>query len=1590
MRDQSGDESVTRGSSERDYITRGRLVLVVVVVGVAALAVSGALPVQFGAPGDQQNDTPGQTESANSSSPQTAATDETGPTEQNNGTGSPGELTVASVEVAGNGTDTLAVVATVENTGTAAATDTVELEAVGLGTQTTNISVPAAGVRTATATFPDAETGTEYAVVVSSSDDVLTRTVETGSGSGAVSGSLASVALRNATTPVEAGQTVVADATVTGASGTGADWTGAVALEAPNGTVVDTATTTVGPGVTREVRLRWETGINTTVSGQLTVTAGSMSDSSSVEVTRVENETPLFDVARVRARNVTAGEPLAVNATVTNQNPDSPSAVSTATIDAGPFGSEQREVRLAGGETESISATFDTASDDGGQTVPVTVRLDNARQASVSARIAPQSLPVTVENISTTDTVAGETLDVTVTATNTGERDGTTSLTVDAGTLGSRSVSLALAAGASTTETVSFETDDTVGGLDETVTVSGPGTDRERTAQVSIPAPAPSLQITSLDVPDSVPVGGSLSASVTVRNDGPAAGTQQLTVDADDLGTETREVSLDAQETTTERFEIDAATTGTYQLTASTANDTATGTVTVDRTDAGRATFEIVNARVEPRRDVGIVEGDTFEVVLELANTGQTADTPALSWQFDGEDPRRFRGDEPLAPDSTAIVRESIEATQAGASTLTFETEGDTLTKEFRVFERAEPVLSGLDIASQGSDASILEGRDARISVEIENVGEVIGSFDVRLSLGSVDKSKTVELTPTGSQEVPFIVPADELSVQEYDVAVSSGDASVTGTLRVEEPDPAAFELTEVALSKESVDRGETVTLDATVENTGDQQGSQTVSLSPESVGDSKEVSLEADESRTVSFEVDTSGLSPGESELRVETADDSASATLTIEEPPAAARFTLSSVSVAPGQTVEQGADVNISATVSNVGGREATQRVSLTGDGFEDGTQVTLAPDATESVSFTFSTSDLSPGEYEPTLETANESVSRSLTVRVLNSVTLSLDDESVDVGGETTATVTATYSDGTQEVTQQASIESQSGVASVSGATVTGEEAGTATIEATFEGQTATASLTVVGFQSLSLSLADDSLDIGESTSATVEATYTNGTTRTVTDRATVESQSGAASVSGATVTGEEAGRATIEATFEGQTATTSLTVVGLESLSLSLAETELDIDESTSATVEATYTNGTTRTVTKQVSIRSDNSTVAVVGGATIDALAAGETVITATISEGGTLFTDTATLTVIGPTVEAISLTLADEQIEVGESTSATVEATYTNGTTVDVAQQASIESQSGVASVSGATVTGEEAGTTTIEATFEGEEATASLEVAPAPGELESLSLTLADEQIEVGESTIAAVEATYTNGTTRDVTQQATVNSGDPNIAAAGDPTIDARAPGETEITASFSQDGIIVSDTATLTVIGPTVEALSLTLADEQIKIGESTSATVEATYTNGTTVDVTQQASIANTNLKTSVDGTQITGEEAGEARIDAEFEGNIASATITVVSGVSTLEINSDKASPLSVGQESVVSVVATFENGTSIGVATNPETRFESTGPNVVTVGTGGTIPKLVAKSEGTATITATYRDVTAELLVRVSGSQTGS
>lgn len=81
-------------------------------------------------------------------------------------------------------------------------------------------------------------------------------------------------------------------------------------------------------------------------------------------------------------------------------------------------------------------------------------------------------------------------------------------------------------------------------------------------------------------------------------------------------------------------------------------------------------------------------------------------------------------------------------------------------------------------------------------------------------------------------------------------------------------------------------------------------------------------------------------------------------------------------------------------------------------------------------------------------------------------VESIAVSLDDDTIEPGDETTATVTATLEDGsTEDVTDRATIESgDTDVATVDGATVTGESDGSTTIAAEYAGMTADTALTV----------------------------------------------------------------------------------------------------------------------------------------------------------------------------------------------------------------------------------------------------------------------------------------------------------------------------------------------------------------------------------------------------------------------------------------------------------------------------------------------------------------------------------------------
>jgi Uncharacterized membrane protein, required for N-linked glycosylation len=204
-----------------------------------------------------------------------------------------------------------------------------------------------------------------------------------------------------------------------------------------------------------------------------------------------------------------------------------------------------------------------------------------------------------------------------------------------------------------------------------------------------------------------------------------------------------------------------------------------------------------------------------------------------------------------------------------------------------------EANLSSLDIAGQGEQATVTVGSDEPVAVDVENVGEETGSFDVSLSIGEnvSTTASTDELDAGENETVTFENVTTDLDQDIYLAEVSSGADTVSGQLLVEaEPGPAESVLSGLDIAGQgenaTVDAGVGANISVTVGNTGGTVGSFDVSLGVD--GDLQTTRSTADlapgANETVTFENVTGDRDPGEYEVTVDTPDDSLTGSLTVE----------------------------------------------------------------------------------------------------------------------------------------------------------------------------------------------------------------------------------------------------------------------------------------------------------------------------------------------------------------------------------------------------------------------------------------------------------------------------------------------------------------------------------------------------------------------------------------------------------------------------------------------------------------------------------------------------------------------------------
>ncbi len=365
---------------------------------------------------------------------------------------------------------------------------------------------------------------------------------------------------------------------------------------------------------------------------------------------------------------------------------------------------------------------------------------------------------------------------------------------------------------------------------------------------------------------------------------------------------------------------------------------------------------------------------------------------------------------------------------------------------------------------------------------------------------------------------------------------------------------------------------------------------------------------------------------------------------------------------------------------------------------------------------------------------------------------------------------------YSDGsTQNLTRQVTwASSNTAVAQIINTGLSrGVAAGTTTITATLGSVTGSTAFNVTNATIVSINVTPAAQSIAVSTTLDFSAAgrFSDGTVQNITDDSTWSSDNTAVATIAAppTAAGVSPGTANISATFNGVSGSAPLTVTTatISSIAVTPATAELVPNTFLNCVATATLSDGTTQVITGIVNWSSSNPAVASVDNVgSVSAIAGGNAVISAQLGA----VTGNSTI-VVNPQLTGIQVSPPAASIPAQTGVAFTAMGIFADGNTEDLTNFAYWTSSApSVATVFFGDATGLTPGTSTIVALFDGQAGTAQLSVTGAAAK--SLVVTPAAAVLEQGGSTKFRAVASFSDGTTRDVTPWVTWTSSEPDVA--------------------------------------------------------------------------------------------------------------------------------------------------------------------------------------------------------------------------
>jgi len=757
---------------------------------------------------------------------------------------------------------------------------------------------------------------------------------------------------------VVAGQNVTVLGEVTNVGGSTGTQTVTVSRD---GAVLHTTELTLEPGEIADVTAENET----LDGGTFNVTVESEDSSETVPAT-VADRQPFLEVA-IGDSNESVDEPLdgevtnvTVDATIENLGTESEEQTIEFRVDGDPrvtesitVGSESSEslsgidVPIYPGETPSVDLTVASADDAATETVDVN------ETAQFETTIVARSNETSLD----TETPFTPTINV----TNVGDQAGDGYLRVRFngsiernfsidGLEGGEEIQLLageddFALSASTSGTKVLEAEALNNATGENVT------DDVSTRQIDI-GDAPNFEIDSFEpsgpdgaiAPDgTIDEGETLSIDATIQNTGDLGENQTVTIEFDGTEIEADVLNATASGGTADisaSYSVRSSDVGDRTVSVSTDDDTQTQDLTVRE----NAEFAVTSVDADDE----VIAGDSADVTVRVENVGGDADnTGDVRLYADSEE--AANQSVTLAAGEERLVQFDGDVTpeEAGTVDVTAVTDDDTGTDTIDVGEPGELALELLSVTDPLTTDDTL-----RVNVRATNVGDGEATETVALKLDGriVDStSATVAGGESGTVELRSDISRtlDNDASEQASIEIDGANDQIDSTITIEDPPTeASFRVSDLRAPSSVLQTDQTVTVTANVTNIGDESGTQDVALVVDGATTDTNGSLALDggETKEVDLTFDTDAVGVGDDlDFAVESADDSADGTITIEEPTPGTAAIVSTELLSTQAAQNERFEVN--ATIRNVGDVELNETVTadyLAADSVENSTEI------------------------------------------------------------------------------------------------------------------------------------------------------------------------------------------------------------------------------------------------------------------------------------------------------------------------------------------------------------------------------------------------------------------------------------------------------------------------------------------------------------------------------------------------------------------------------------------------------------------------------------------------------------------------